>query len=101
MVSTLLWAVLKGGDNLTIANPGLPNITGMIYRIRTHQPISSDNCIGAFSRPYSYGNILPAANGNVDEVMDAYFDASWSNPIYGASSTVQPPALQLIAQIRY
>lgn len=73
----------------------------MIYRIRTHQPNSSDNCIGAFSRPYSYGNILPAANGNVDEVMDAYFDASWSNPIYGASSTVQPPALQLIAQIRY
>lgn len=84
-----------------MAKPGLPNITGMIYRIRTHRPNSSNNYKGAFSHPYSYGNILPAAEGNVDEVTDAYFDASWSNPIYGASSTVQPPALRLIAQIRY
>lgn len=29
------------------------------------------------------------------------FDASKSNPIYGNSSTVQPPAIQLIPQIKY
>ena len=29
------------------------------------------------------------------------FDASRSNAIYGASDTVQPPALQLIPQIKY
>ena len=29
------------------------------------------------------------------------FDASRSNPIYGASTTVQPPALCLIPQVRY
>lgn len=28
-------------------------------------------------------------------------DASRSNPIYGASATVQPPAISLIAQIKY
>ena len=29
------------------------------------------------------------------------FNASKSNPIYGNSSTVQPPAIQLIPQIKY
>ena len=29
------------------------------------------------------------------------FNAARSNPIYGASDTVQPPAIQLIPQIRY
>ena len=84
-----------------MANPGLPNITGVIYDIRTHKPKSSNDYSGAFSHSYSYGNVLPSANGNVDAVINARFDASLSNPIYGASNTVQPPALQLIPQIMF
>lgn len=77
---------------------GLPNITGNIL----------DNCFGHL--PGGTGAII--ANGQASynytasgTVVNFYggvsFDASRSNSIYGSSATVQPPALQLVAQIKY
>ncbi len=40
-------------------------------------------------------------NNAQDRGYSITFNASLSNAIYGASSTVQPPALKLIAQIRF
>ena len=43
-----------------------------------------------------------SANGSaVDGYNVTDFDASLSNSIYGTSGTVQPPAIQLIPQIKY
>lgn len=48
------------------------------------------------------------ANGAYQTVSDSTrdgtytsIDASYSNPIYGNSNTVQPPAIQLVPQIKY
>ena len=45
--------------------------------------------------------------GNTEQINGGYqgcricIDANKGNPIYGNSSTVQPPAIQLIPQIKY
>lgn len=46
--------------------------------------------------PYSYGSGDGSVYGGVVSI-----DVSKSNPIYGASATVQPPAIKLIPVIRY
>ena len=48
----------------------------------------------------SYGKIVNSAT-DVERSDGMLFDASKSNPIYGNSTTVQPPAIQLIPQLRY
>ena len=47
-----------------------------------------------------YGKKRNSDTSNTDAPV-IKFDASKSNPIYGSSDTVQPPALTLIPQIRY
>ena len=75
---------------------GLPNITG---------EINIDNTLAGMShyegalypvKSSGYKNSL-ASNNNGTPVA---FDASRSNPIYGASTTVQPPALTLLPCIK-
>ena len=75
---------------------GLPNITG---------EINIDNTLAGMShyegalypvKSSGYKNSL-ASNNNGTPVA---FDASHSNPIYGASTTVQPPALTLLPCIK-
>ena len=90
----------KGGDTIAIKNAGLPNIIGKFN--------AQNNCTsgkfqtvatGAFynNNPYP-GNI----NSGVGDSSTGYsFDASRSNSIYGKSSTVQPPALVLLPQIKF
>ena len=39
--------------------------------------------------------------GNLARSRQLYFDASKSSNIYGAANTVQPPAIQLIPQIKF
>ena len=81
-----LWTGNGTNGNTTIA-PGLPNITGTVGG----NTVNSDQQLpaGAFtqSRIDDYG-----ANGNGYGKARQYFDASRSNAIYGASTTVQPPA---------
>ena len=101
------WQRVGGDRALWIANPntftedyrylnaGLPNITGSTKWL-------SGNCVwsgevdGAF-RSYtgdgpSVTNLRTSGSGSGYRFR---FDASGSNSIYGASSTVQPPALQV------
>ena len=66
---------------------GLPNIVGTFY-----QDINCRfNNSGSFT--YVFGSSINLANG--DNYSSGYveFDASRSNSIYGASDTVQPPAV--------
>ena len=79
--------VLQGADEnhapgTTIA-AGLPNITGQFWD-------DSGGEQGAFRQGPSVSSESHESGGSTDQVK--YFNASWSNSIYGNSSTVQPPA---------
>ena len=88
--------VMQGGESVKSIEAGAPNITG--------GPIGTEGIAeqpaGALFREGSvtqYG----VNDANTHVWSSIKFDASKSNPIYGASDTVQPPALSLIAQIKY
>lgn len=78
----------------TAHEAGLPNITGSFateaYLSGGHTPD------GAFSAGESCKG---APGGGTDHIIT--FDASLSDPIYGASTTVQPPALTMRYYIKY
>ena len=91
-VKTAINRVLQGTNDKskvgTTIEAGLPNITG---KCGAHGAVALKNMEGAF---YSQGPTAGAANSRGDDPMNVYylFDASLSNPIYGNSDTVQPPA---------
>jgi hypothetical protein len=89
--------VLMDGETVKSIEAGLPNITGSIHT--AYRNISNGEPTGAVAR----GNTENGSNmGSLGEFWVTYtFDASRANPIYGRSGTVQPPALSLIAQIKY
>lgn len=73
------------GDDI---DAGLPNITGTVGNLgRTKGAVAT----GAFEFGYNHGDV---DYSNVTAFV-ANFDASLSNPIYGNSDTVQPPATQM------
>ena len=72
---------------------GLPNITGEIESI--------DGNDGILFRTVRVNNTNGGRNvGNGNNVMHS-FDASRSNPIYGASNTVQPPSITMFPILKY
>lgn len=85
---------MQGGDTLSLLEAGLPNITGgLIYYYY------DTGTRGAFSHTASGQGVTA---GNSVKVVSATFDASRCSTIYrNDCNTVQPPALQLIPQIRY
>ena len=93
--------VLTGGESVKSVEAGLPNITGATdgaYLIG-NAGSSSIEAKGAIT-----GKVVDRTTGYAGGSSSRNlfgFDASKSNPIYGASATVQPPALSLIAQIKY
>ena len=95
---------LMGGESVKSVEAGLPNIEGSFWPLGDYDESTPNNVRqgteGAFyAQGRTYGQGL-AERGIADNAR-AMFDASKSNPIYGASSTVQPPALTMIAQIKY
>ncbi len=92
--------VIQGGDTPSVIAPGLPNISGST-RISTLSVALG--CYWPEGVFYAKGNNnLGVPNANQTEpVSDLGFSASLSSNIYGASDTVQPPALSLIPQIKY
>lgn len=83
---------LWGGDGTnanTAIEAGLPNITGGMVNITTEGDLILD---GAFYQKGIWGDGCSGANGHFYNVG---FDASRSSPIYGASTTVQPPAYRV------
>lgn len=61
-------------------------------------PFDFENVTGAFVIEKQTVNGSGAGSGRD---MLLHLDASKSNPIYGRSDTVQPPAISLMPQIRY
>ena len=89
---------LAGDGAGTSVAAGLPNITGQSFSFHDYAYIKR---LGAFMKSYSQGRAT-ANNGGAQYIHTVIiFDASDSNPIYGASATVQPPAIKLIPIIRY
>lgn len=68
---------------------GLPNIKGMVYYGHGYLV----DATGAFYRGKS-GNLQRTAVGRTEQDYELLFDASRSNPIYGATDTVQEEAIQ-------
>jgi microcystin-dependent protein len=77
-------------------DPGLPNTTGSIYGAADIS--AADGVFSTFVPPaharISSGTVVSSGVG-------ASFDPSRSNPIYGASNTVQPAALTILPCIKY
>ena len=73
----------------------MPNITGKLIAGEFVDAIMSS--AGALYG--KAGGTSPSAGEGTANGL--YFDASRSNAIYGASSTVQPPAIVLIPQIKF
>lgn len=68
-----------------------------------YQPSHTFSLTGAYTLNTWSTSFFPIQSDNNGPWFDGTygFDASKSNPIYGNSSTVQPPAIQLIPQIKY
>lgn len=87
---------LEGGVAAGTYYPaGLPNITGVVGSAYFAALPSA----GAFSPTPDVATF--GAGGAVDNFSNITFDASRSTSIYGASETVQPPALTVIFCIKY
>ena len=86
----------------TEMSAGLPNITGETKYLSSNALWSSVRS-GAF-KGYTSDNNIRINNVAKDGNGDGYyfiFDASLSNPIYGNSNTVQPPAIVMNYIIKY
>lgn len=87
--------VLQGADDAhaagTTIEAGLPNITGYVQRFYNELPLTEDTTSGAFSKGNGYSKTQSTSWEYGARALN--FDASKSNAIYGASETVQPPAL--------
>ena len=81
-------------DSMGLVAAGLPNIlgefsgVGMLYA----------SCTGALSA-YSTQGAYGGGGGGLFGVMN--FNASKSSPIYGSSTTVTPPTIKRISQMKY
>lgn len=81
---------------MTVIAPGLPNIEfgfGLQYPT-TDGYILNGNINAA---QINYGSAIRSF-GNVSSLV---FNASLANSVYGNSTTVQPPSIVLIPQIKY
>ena len=74
---------------------GLPNIKGEFERVTSDTPAFFNGAFEIASNNLSLGGDSRAINAR-----RCSFDASRSNPLYGASDTVQPPALTVCYGIR-
>ena len=81
-----LWTGSGSNGNTTI-EAGLPNITGTAVGTSTRGLIAEGT--GCFKAGEYSGTV---STDSTKQRGDILFDASWSNPIYGNSDTVQPPA---------
>ena len=84
---------MLGGDSIAVLPAGLPNIEGNFA--------AKSVGIGPNGAFYTLdnGGISGDSTGQGPQVIG--LDAARSNPIYGASSTVQPPAISLLPQIKF
>ena len=80
---------------------GLPNITGDYISNNDYGPYIEGTSSGALSNPV--GNSISKIHGTSSGATiytTLHFDANQSNPIYGNSTTVQPPSTLLIPYVK-
>lgn len=86
-----------GAEDFGYIQAGLPNITGTITACR-----SSVNLFvtGAFQGSYTDGITMPASSTGAGD-WKMTFSAANSSPIYGNSTTVQPPSVKVRVKTRF
>lgn len=92
---------IEGGDTPSKIEAGLPNITGYIGAYMGTAPIRSVNGTGNGALYIKEDNLKGLRAEDLTSGATLGIDASKSNSIYGNSTTVQPPAIVLIPQIKY
>lgn len=70
--------------------PGLPNITGTLETIPVSTTVDGKGAFRRSTTPHTVGASAGGASWS-----NVTFDASLSNPTYGNSTTVQPPATEM------
>lgn len=91
---------VEGGDTPSKKVAGLPNITGQFGT--DGNIIIFDKHSGCFTKSGISGTITFSNNANISSGdRGVNFNAGLSNSIYGKSTTVQPPSIVLIPQIKY
>ena len=90
---------MQGGDSACAKQAGLPNIIGAFRGLDGVASIYAQE--GAFYADDYDNYAITSRNTEKSYARKTLLDASKSNPIYGASNTVQPPAIQLIPQLKY
>lgn len=98
--------VLEGSsDQPKTLQPGLPNITGRnaTFSYFTESGEGKKNGAEALQGTFNNNTKATTTNTTGSGFFNTFWDldASKSNAIYGAASTVQPPAIALIPQIKY
>ena len=88
---------MKGGDSIAILQAGLPNITG---GLRALYFTAGEGAYYGAIYGANMGSVFGIGSSNVVDCQ-AHFNAGLSSAIYGASDTVQPPAIVLIPQIKF
>ena len=82
---------------------GVPNITGSITASNETSGLVGPQSIASgalyVAEPAGIQGVVHNQQNSANCPLG--FDASRSNPCYGNAETVQPPALQLITQIRF
>ena len=86
------------GAGATVA-AGLPNISGWLWAGHNRGFVQGEN--NAFSVIIEDYNGILYSKGDWGGHNKWTFNAKESNPVYGRSDTVQPPAIKLIPVIRY
>ena len=90
------------GTGMTVA-AGLPNITGEFSSAYVGGWIGQyDSPKGSLTKVNDYSPRLGESNNATSSYGTHYrFDASKSSSVYGASATVQPPAIKILPILRY
>lgn len=91
---------MLGGDSTQTVNAGLPNIEGDTG-LRKANESTTTGVNGAFVYKDSANTLRPNYSGGQTTRQALMFNADLSNPIYGNSDTVQPPAICLIPQVKF
>lgn len=100
-VPNLIDKFVEGSENPgTVKEAGLPNITGE-SNIGGNAPktVLSSGALGQVR--YQLNSVVNATSSDISDLAQTTLDASLSNPIYGNSTTVQPPAVTVIYCIKY
>lgn len=91
-------------------NAGLPNLWGFFSisdNVARNEPTSAFSSAGGCMKMFPFSHDIVYLNSGTHSVATAHvndqmsFDASTHNSIYGSSTTVQPPAINVIPIIRY